>query len=110
MPVSVSSFEPSANLSGGKLGLDKTNNSASPALLEGSGFIDQMPVNVTYGAISWTGNLNVPQGSTERGSASLQCTNPGSPGVGDSADVSVTVGSGLNTSPVTPFNVQVGTP
>jgi hypothetical protein len=110
MPVTVSSFEPGADLSGGMVGLNKTNNSISPAILGGNGFVDQMAVNVTFGTISWSGNLNVAQGSTERGSASLTCSNTGSSRPGDSSEVSVTVGSGLNASPATPFTVQVGTP
>ena len=109
MPT-VSTFAPAAIL--GKdgdgndiLGLDKTHNSPTTTLMTGTGFASQDAVNVTCGAITWAGNLNVE--SSERGSVSLTCSNPPGPSrFGEPESVSVTVGDSLGAV----FIVPVGTP
>ena len=111
MPT-VSTFKPAAIL--GKdgdgndiLGLNKTHHEETTALMTGTDFASQDAVNVTCGAISWTGTLTVESGSTERGSVALTCNNPPGPGrLGEPESVSVTVGDSLGAV----FIVPVGTP
>ncbi len=111
MPT-VSTFEPAAivgrDADGNDiLGLNNTHNFETTAIITGTGFADQMSVNVTGGTITWSGNLLVPSGSTERGSVALTCNNP--PGLGrlrDPESVSVTVGDSMGVA----FIVPVGTP
>lgn len=111
--ATVSTFVPAAVL--GKdgdgndiLGLNKTHNKETTALMTGTGFADQDAVNVTWGTISWSGTLNVLSGSTE-GSVSLTCNNPPGAGrLGETVSVSVTVGGGI--SAAADFPVNVGAP
>ena len=104
--LSITCFDPKANLQNGEHGLNKVNNSVTPTDIGGTGFEDNMPVGVTFGSITWSGNMNAgPSGFT----VNLKCNNPGRPDVADPEDVTVTVGSGSNTADGQ-FTVNVGTP
>jgi hypothetical protein len=102
-PPNVTGFTGLANLSSGKKGLKKTNNSVSPVEVTGTDFADDLTVNAKNGAgVSWSGPIKSAGGKWK---ANLTCTNPGK-GPKDTEDVSVTVG----TSPVyVAKGVEVGT-
>jgi hypothetical protein len=119
MPTpTVTGFTAKAHLKNGQQGLNKTDQSTSPADITGTNLVDQMPVNVTFGSITWSGNLNL-----SNLTVNLKCSNPGriedpeegypedgDPDILDPEDVTVTVGSGANTSPPVDFPTNVGTP
>ena len=110
--ATVSSFSPTAvlgqdGLGNDILGLNKTHTSETTAVITGTDFAGPYPVNVTCGAISWSGTLTVESGSTERGSVALTCNNPPGPGrLAEPESVSVTVGDSV----ASVFFVQIGTP
>jgi hypothetical protein len=107
MPTpTVTGFTAGGNLARGRTGLNSTNNSTSAATLTGENFADGMSVSVTNGgSVSWAGTLSEKDGAY---TTSLTCTNTSS-GEGDSEDVTVTVGSGNDTSPGYQTKVDVGT-
>lgn len=107
MPT-VTGFSASAQLGRNRTGLNKTNNSTSPCTVTGTGLASTMAVNATLNQyISWTGTLTENNGTY---TASLTCTNstPKDAPPGGTDDVSVTVGSGNDVSPVFDANVDVG--
>ena len=109
--ATVSNFEPAAIV--GKdgfghniLGLNKTHDSETTAVITGTGFASQDAVNVTWGTISWSGNLIPESESTVRGSVALTCNNPPGPDrLGETVSVSVTVGGGISAAATFPVNV-----
>ena len=103
-PPAVTGFTAKAHLKNGLLGLNSTDQSTSPADVTGTLLTDKMPVNVTYGAITWAGPLNL-----SNLTVNLKCSNPGRR-IGGPEDVTVTVGSGDNPSQPVVFPVNVGTP
>lgn len=114
----VKTFAAKGQLANGKTGLHATNNSTTPIELTGTNLVNQMAVTIKFGTdITWSGTLNAP--NTTSGTATAKCSNPynasetpvGVDGdLGDGEDVSVTVGSGTNTSPSSdpaPFKVNL---
>ena len=98
----VTGFTALADLNGGKKGLNKTNNSHSPCEVTGTDLSADLPVNASNGVgVSWAGTLKY---VNSKWTSNLTCTN-NSIGVGDTEDVSVTVGS----SPTYDAQVNVGT-
>jgi hypothetical protein len=102
----VTGFKASAQLGGGKEGLDSDNASQSPVVITGTDLSStSMTVNVSNGGgVSWAGDLTL---DANQWKSTLTCKN-NSVGREDSEDVTVTVTGKDGTSPGYKTSVNVG--